>query len=140
MAAFYRATVADFLAAEPAALMLRLTTGVVGMGFDLRADQHSAWLEQARILQQSLTQLSQQMPTASAWGLLLEYQIPGRPKRLDAVLLDGAGIIAIVQSRCGGIPRSRQMAAPRGLLESSRFPPRERERADRTAARFDGRA
>ncbi|MEP6820996.1 MAG: DNA/RNA helicase domain-containing protein [Chthoniobacterales bacterium] len=75
--------------------MLDLTTGVAGMGFDLRADQHSAWLEQARVLQHSLAQLCQQVPTAAVWGLLLEYQIPGRPKRLDAVLLDGAGIIAI---------------------------------------------
>ena len=37
----------------------------------------------------------EEVPTATTWGLLLEYQIPGRPKRLDAVLLDGAGIIAI---------------------------------------------
>ncbi len=95
MAAFYRATVAEFLAGDPARLMLDLTSGVAGMGFDLRADQYGAWVEQAEILHSSLTQLCRQTSSAATWGLLLEYQIPGRPKRLDAVLLDGAGIIAI---------------------------------------------
>ncbi len=95
MAAYYRATVAEFLAVDAASLMNHLTSGVVGMGFDLRPDQHSAWIEQAQILRSSLTQLGRRMPMVNTWGLLLEYQIPGRPKRLDAVLLDGAGIIAI---------------------------------------------
>src|SRR5580658_7392223 len=95
MAAFYRATVAEFLATEPARLMLDLTSGVAGMGFDLRADQHAAWIEQVQCLHDSLSRLRSQVPTVAAWSLLLEYQIPGRPKRLDAVLLDGAGIIAI---------------------------------------------
>lgn len=95
MAAFYRATVAEFLVADPARLMLDLTSGVAGMGFDLRADQHAAWIEQTGILQASLGEIREQFSTMGTWGLLLEYQIPGRPKRLDAVLLDGAGIIAI---------------------------------------------
>ena len=101
MAAFYRSTVAKFLTDEPATLMLDLTSGVAGMGFDLRPDQHSAWLEQARVLQLSLAWLCGQVAMAATWGLLLEYQIPGRPKRLDAVLLDGAGIIAI-EFKVGG--------------------------------------
>jgi hypothetical protein len=95
MAAFYRATVADFLATDPARLMLDLTSGVAGMGFDLRADQHAAWIEQAQVLHNSLSLLWNDDPAVATWGLLLEYQIPARPKRLDAVLLDGAGIIAI---------------------------------------------
>ena len=95
MAAFYRATIAEFLSVDPAKPMLDLTSGVAGMGFDLKADQHSAWLEQARILHTALKTLAQQNTAVVGWGLLLEYQIPGRAKRLDAVLLDGAGIIAI---------------------------------------------
>ena len=39
MAAFYRATVAEFLAGDPARLMLDLTSGVAGMGFDLRPER-----------------------------------------------------------------------------------------------------
>src|ERR1017187_5277535 len=95
MAAFYKASVAEFLAVEPAKLMLELTTGTAGMGFDLKADQHAAWLEQAEVLARSLRKNAAEKPAAKTRSILLEYQIPGRPKRLDAVLLDGYGIIAV---------------------------------------------
>ena len=84
MAAFYKASVADFLAAEPGRLMLELTSGTAGMGFDLKADQHAAWVTQAEILANALRAVLLQEPAAATWSLLLEYQIPGRPKRLDA--------------------------------------------------------
>src|SRR3954468_7603969 len=95
MPAFYRATVAEFLGRQADKLMRDLVSGVAGMGFDLRADQHGAWLEQTEILHRALAQLSDNIRGAATWTLLLEYEIPGRGKRLDAVLLDGAGIIAI---------------------------------------------
>ncbi len=95
MAAFFKARVVDFLSLEPAALMLQLTSGTAGMGFDLKADQHASWITQVEILATALRAVVVQEPTAVSWSLLLEYQIPGRPKRLDAVLLDGFGIIAL---------------------------------------------
>jgi hypothetical protein len=95
MAAFYKASVVEFVAAEPARFMLELTSGTAGMGFDLKADQHASWVTQAEILATALRAVVAQEPAAASWNLLLEYQIPGRPKRLDAVLLDGFGIVAI---------------------------------------------
>lgn len=95
MAAFYKSTVAEFLAIDAAKLMLQLTSGAAGLGFDLKADQHSAWLEQAEILSRSLSKVVTANTSANVWGILLEYEIPGRPKRLDTVLLDGCGIIAV---------------------------------------------
>ena len=95
MSAFYKASVADFFATEPAKLMLDLTSGTAGMGFDLKADQHSSWATQVEILAQALRAIVADEPAAASWSLLLEYQIPGRPKRLDAVFLDGFGIIAV---------------------------------------------
>ena len=65
------------------------------MGFNLRPDQHSAWVNQVAVLATALQSVVLQNPDAASWGILLEYQIPGRPKRLDAVLLDGCGIIAV---------------------------------------------
>jgi hypothetical protein len=47
------------------------------------------------ILTTALRSVAEQEPAAVSWGILLEYQIPGRPKRLDAVVLDGCGIIAL---------------------------------------------
>src|SRR5439155_13498436 len=95
MAAFYKARVAEFLTIEPARLMLELTSGTAGMGFDLKADQHSSWVTQAEILASALRVVVAQESSARSWILLLEYQIPGRPKMLDAVLLDGFGIVAL---------------------------------------------
>jgi hypothetical protein len=95
MAAFYKANVAEFLAVEPSKLMLGLTTGTSGLGFDLKADQHSSWLAQLDILGSALRTIVATEPGAAFWSVLLEYQIPGRAKRLDAVLLDGFGIIAL---------------------------------------------
>jgi hypothetical protein len=101
MAAFYKARVSDFLTTEPAKLMLELTSGTAGMGFDLKADQHASWVTQAEILATALRAVGAKEPAAVSWSLLLEYQIPGRPKRLDAALLDGFGIIAI-EFKVGG--------------------------------------
>jgi hypothetical protein len=95
MAAFYKASVAEFLAVQPATLMLELTSGAAGMGFDLKADQHASWVTQVEILATALHTLVAEEPGAGSWSILLEYQIPGRPKRLDAVLLDGFGIVAL---------------------------------------------
>ena len=95
MAAFYKASVADFLAVEPAKLMLELTSGTAGMGFDLKADQHASWFTQVEILASALRDVVAQERDAASWSLLLEYQIPGRPKRLDAVLLDHFGILTL---------------------------------------------
>ena len=95
MGAFYRALVADFLTSDPARLMLELTAGTAGLGFDLMPDQHSAWMTQTDILLASLRAVVERHPGAAAWGLLLEYQIPGRPRRIDAVLVAGHGIIVL---------------------------------------------
>src|ERR1043166_2743167 len=95
MGAFYKGLVSEFLEIGSAELMLALTQGTAGMGFDLKPDQHVAWRSQVEILGNALRAICAHKPSAHSWGILLEYQIPGRPKRLDAVLLDGFGIIAI---------------------------------------------
>lgn len=95
MGAFYKARVAEFLAAEPAAIMFELTSGTAGLEFALNADQHSSWIIQAEILHRSLRDVVARNPPATAWSLLLEYEVPGRAKRLDAVILDGYGILCL---------------------------------------------
>ena len=95
MSAFYKGRVSDFLATDLAKLMLELTLGTAAMGFDLKADQHAAWLTQAEVLAAALRRIVAEDAGAASWGILLEYNIPGRAKRIDAVLLDGFGVIVI---------------------------------------------
>lgn len=95
MPAFFRATVADFLATSSAQGLDQLTAGLAAQGFDLTPDQRVAWVEELPRLQTALTSLSKVLSTVMDWALLLEYPIPGRQKRIDAVLLTPHGIIVV---------------------------------------------
>lgn len=95
MPAFFRATVSRFLETTTAEGLDRLTAGLAAQGFDLTPDQRAAWEEEWPRLQTALRNLSQVQPAALNWALLLEYPIPGRQKRIDAVLLTSKGIIVV---------------------------------------------
>ncbi len=95
MPAFFRATVSDFLATSTAQGLDRLTAGLAAQGFDLTPDQRTAWVEEWPRLQTTLRSLSEVQPTVLDWALLLEYPIPGRQKRIDALLLTPHGIIVV---------------------------------------------
>ncbi len=95
MPAFFRATVAEFFETTIEAGMLKLTSGAAAEGFELKPDQHEAWLEQWPCLQTVLRTAAVATPTAAEWSVLLEYEIAGRRKRLDCVLLTDVGIVAI---------------------------------------------
>lgn len=95
MPAFFRASVADFLATNETQGLDRLTAGLAAQGFDLTPDQRAAWVEEWPRLQTTLRSLSQSHLPALSWALLLEYPIPGRQKRIDAVLLTPNGIIVV---------------------------------------------
>ena len=75
--------------------MLKLTGGSAAGGFELKPDQHEAWLEQWEHLQALLKTVTAAQPGAMGWSVLLEYEIAGRRKRLDCVLLTDVGIVAI---------------------------------------------
>ena len=95
MPAFFRATVAEFLETPIETGMLDLTTGAAAEGFELKPDQHRAWLEQWPYLKTVLAATPVTAPAVAEWTILLEYEIAGRRKRLDCVLLTDAGIVAI---------------------------------------------
>ena len=109
MPAFFRATVSDFLATSTAQGLDRLTAGLAAQGFDLTPDQRAAWVEEWPRLQSTLRSLSEVQQTFLNWALLLEYPIPGRQKRIDAVLLTPNGII-VVEFKSGG--RYRYQGVP----------------------------
>lgn len=46
-----------------------------------------SWDEEIRVLQNALSELVQQLPESIKWTLLLEFPIPRRQKRVDAVIL-----------------------------------------------------
>jgi hypothetical protein len=95
MAAYYRATIDQFLRTPDAEVMLALTSGSSAQGFDLKPDQHDAWRKQCALLRESFASLERTLPHTGFWTVLFEYEIAGRRKRLDCVVLSDAGVLAI---------------------------------------------
>ncbi|MGA2557273.1 MAG: hypothetical protein ABSG04_13465, partial [Verrucomicrobiota bacterium] len=94
MAAFYRASLADFLTHSPDEILGSLLRSY--QHNELQKRQTKAWEMEIEVLKSVFPKLIQHIPTAANWSLLLEYPIPRRPKRLDAVLLAGDVILCLV--------------------------------------------
>ena len=96
MPAYYRATLADFLADDPSRILGVLASRSAQQGFtDLKQRQLRAWERQITALRATASQLAESRPASGQWGLLLEYPIPRRQKRIDAVLLASDVIFCI---------------------------------------------
>jgi Uncharacterized conserved protein (DUF2075) len=65
-----------------------LTTGIQKEGFTAQlASQTKAWRKQLNILKSACKSLIKELDHSLTWGILLEYPIPRRQKRIDIVLL-----------------------------------------------------
>ncbi|MBI1760661.1 MAG: DUF2075 domain-containing protein [Acidobacteria bacterium] len=88
MPAYYRASLIEFLADDPRRILGTLATESAKTGFtDLKQRQTGAWQKQIEVLKVTCSLLENQFTDCASWGLLLEYPIPRRQKRIDAVLL-----------------------------------------------------
>lgn len=95
MRAYYRSTIAEFLASSPELVLHKLEDGFAADGFNRTPEQRLSWRGEIDALNTGLIAVRESVDGASEWGLLLEYPIPGRQKRLDAVLLTSRGILSI---------------------------------------------
>ncbi len=87
MAAFYRKTLAGFLQDPPEVILGSLLASY--QHNELQKKQTEAWKIEIKLLKSTCQELVQFDPANEKWSLLLEYPIPRRSKRLDAVLLAG---------------------------------------------------
>jgi hypothetical protein len=85
MAAFYRATLADFLNHPPDTILGSLLRSY--QHNELQKRQIKAWEIEIEVLKLACKELIVRAPATAKWSLLLEYPIPRRQKRLDAVVL-----------------------------------------------------
>jgi Uncharacterized conserved protein (DUF2075) len=99
--AYYSRTVGEFLQTRLMEIIGELTDGNARFGFPhVEREQSEAWREELAALQEQLSQLCTETPAASAWGLLLEFPIPRRQQRIDAVLLAGE-LIFVLEFKSG---------------------------------------
>ena len=101
MASFYRSRVAEFLSISDGEVLARLSTEYAKRGFTRQyTDQTLTWERDIRSLRQCLRECLQSDETAGDWGLLLEFSIPRKEVRIDAVLLIHSEIV-ILEAKSG---------------------------------------
>jgi hypothetical protein len=88
MASFYRATVGGFLSSSEGELLARLSTAYANRGFTSQySDQTLTWESDICSLRNTLRECVGKSSTANAWGIILEFSIPRKEKRIDIILL-----------------------------------------------------
>ncbi|WP_435018791.1 DNA/RNA helicase domain-containing protein [Tundrisphaera sp. TA3] len=100
MPAYYRRTILDFLADDEDRILGRLTDAHAGAGFhQQRHAQTAAWRVEIGLLKACVGRILAD-PDAATWQILLEYPIPRRGRRIDAVLVAG-GVLIVLEFKCG---------------------------------------
>lgn len=88
MASYFASTVRSFLQSNTDAIVGVLAQANALAGFStLEADQIDAWRDEVVVLRRALEEVCSKLPSAESWGVLLEYPIPRRSKRIDCVIL-----------------------------------------------------
>lgn len=78
-----------------------LTDSVASTGIqNTRTNQIAAWKEQILILKRTAQDLITQYPPSNEWDLILEYELPRRQKRPDAIVLADE-VILVVEFKIG---------------------------------------
>ena len=101
MPAYYAKRVAEFLQDSNASVIGELSKANSAAKFcTLESAQIDAWDAELNDLRTCLLDLAGTFPGAVEWGVLLEFPIPRRQKRVDAVLLAGT-VIFVLEFKCG---------------------------------------
>jgi hypothetical protein len=88
MPAYYRSSVREFLKTDSDNIVGRLVTASAKTGFvNLKQRQITAWKKQIKTLKTTFETLVSQKAQRLDWQILLEYPIPRRQRRVDAILL-----------------------------------------------------
>jgi len=91
-----RSTLAEFLNAPPDEVLGRLAHLYASLGFSsLLTTAIDAWKDQIPILKDAVRELISAREDSSEWALLLEYVLPMRDRRPDAVILAGPAIFVL---------------------------------------------
>jgi hypothetical protein len=102
MPAYYKATLSTFVAAEPADVAGALSRKLIQHFSGNQQQQLKSWQAQIELLQEAGRKLIERYPTASSWGVLLEYPLMRLQRRLDTVTLAGQ-IVGVLEFKVGAL-------------------------------------
>jgi hypothetical protein len=101
MASFYRAAVERFLSSTSEEILAQLSVEYAGRGYTRQySDQTLTWKRDIDSLRCALKRCVTELVSAKSWGLLLEFSIPRKELRIDAVLLVRDAIV-ILEAKSG---------------------------------------
>ena len=101
MASFYRATVQHFLSQSNEHVLAALSIAYANRGYTSQySDQTLTWERDLVLLRKVLQQCVTECSHAGSWGMLLEFSIPRKELRIDAVLLI-RDMVVILETKTG---------------------------------------
>jgi hypothetical protein len=95
MSAYYRANVREFLELEADSIIGILAQRSGQSYSTLLASTLVSWERTIAALRHAIAALAERGRTVHDWGILLEYEVPRRARRIDAALLVGPRVIII---------------------------------------------
>lgn len=95
MACSYRASLEDFLKHSAHEVIGQLSEAVSKSGFVLRPEQTDAWETEIALLKDAVQHIVDDEAAATAWALILEYEIPRRSRWIDGVLLVNGAVLVL---------------------------------------------
>src|SRR6476646_9762107 len=92
----YKSSVAEFLETTESSILGSLSQAAANSGFsEHKHEQTHAWLEEIRILKCTLDETVAAVGSAREWTLFLEFEIPRRQRRIDAIILMNSTIVVL---------------------------------------------
>jgi len=99
MAFFHSSEAEQFLRESPAILLARLATSYAEDGYTSQyTKQTLTWQRDLEHLQKTLRSCVDHSPWANRWGVVLEFEVPRKARRIDVVLLV-RDVIVIVEAK-----------------------------------------
>lgn len=117
MASFYRASVGEFLTKSVEQIIATLSVSYANRGYTRQySDQTLTWERDVSSLRKTLEDCVTRLAHASSWGLLLEFSIPRKEMRIDAVLLIGDEIVVLETKSGDAFQQARRQIQEYALL------------------------
>jgi Schlafen group 3, DNA/RNA helicase domain len=101
LGAYFRDSLAGFIKRDVKTLNSDLTAGHAGDGyFQLLGTQTKSWMVSLPMLRDALSEVLEAVPSASEWGVLLEYPLYRLRKRIDMVLI-AQDLLFVIELKVG---------------------------------------
>lgn len=91
----FEGTLSDFAKRDPQSVLGDLSSTAALNFAHLAARQTKAWKTQIEVLQSTVATLQTRNPASRQWRIVLEYDIPRRGKRIDAVIISDTAVFVL---------------------------------------------